>query len=56
MVRIRPAQGHKIKDLSARLRGTCTGKRRAMFFIIDPQELKPGLVILRRGDIEHRCW
>ncbi|HEV2349298.1 MAG TPA: site-specific integrase [Terriglobia bacterium] len=27
-----------------------------MTFIIDQQELKPGLIIFRRGDVEHRRW
>lgn len=27
-----------------------------MIFIIDQQELKPGLIIFRRGDVEHRRW
>jgi integrase len=27
-----------------------------MVFITDKQELKPGLVIFRRGDVDHRMW
>jgi integrase len=27
-----------------------------MGFLLDPQELKPGLVIFRRGDVKHRKW
>ncbi len=27
-----------------------------MAFIIDKEELKPGLIIFRRGDVEHRNW
>lgn len=27
-----------------------------MTFIIDAQELKPGLIIFRRGDVQHRRW
>ena len=27
-----------------------------MGFLIDTQELKPGLIIFRRGDVKHRNW
>jgi hypothetical protein len=27
-----------------------------MAFVTDKAELKPGLVIFRRGDVEHRTW
>jgi hypothetical protein len=27
-----------------------------MSFITDKEELKPGLIIFRRGDVGHRCW
>lgn len=27
-----------------------------MAFVTDKEELKPGLVIFRRGDVEHRMW
>ncbi|WP_263409595.1 hypothetical protein [Terriglobus tenax] len=27
-----------------------------MAFVTDKAELKPGLVIFRRGDVEHRMW
>jgi integrase len=27
-----------------------------MAFLLDPQELKPGLIIFRRGDVKHRNW
>ena len=27
-----------------------------MSFILDSQELKPGLIIFRRGDVDHRRW
>lgn len=27
-----------------------------MPYILDPQELKPGLIIFRRGDVQHRRW
>ena len=27
-----------------------------MAFVIDKEELKPGLIIFRRGDVEHRMW
>ncbi|MGD0764013.1 MAG: site-specific integrase [Roseiarcus sp.] len=27
-----------------------------MAFLVDPQELKPGLVIFRRADVKHRQW
>src|ERR1700685_50785 len=29
---------------------------RRMAFVVDSQELKPGLVIFRRGDVAHRRW
>ena len=27
-----------------------------MGFLTDTQELKPGLIIFRRGDVKHRNW
>ena len=27
-----------------------------MAFLIDPQELKPGLILFRRADVQHRNW
>ena len=27
-----------------------------MAFVTDKAELKPGLIIFRRGDVEHRMW
>ena len=27
-----------------------------MAFMVDAQELKPGLVIFRRADVKHRRW
>ena len=27
-----------------------------MAFLIDTQELKPGLIIFRRADVKHRNW
>ncbi len=27
-----------------------------MAFLTDKEELKPGLIIFRRGDVEHRMW
>ena len=27
-----------------------------MTFLLDPQELKTGLIIFRRGDVKHRNW
>jgi hypothetical protein len=27
-----------------------------MAFLIDTQELKPGLIIFRRGDVKHHNW
>ncbi len=27
-----------------------------MSFVLDPQELKPGLILFRRGDVKHRNW
>ncbi|MBI3710210.1 MAG: site-specific integrase, partial [Proteobacteria bacterium] len=25
-------------------------------FLVDPQELKPGLILFRRSDVQHRNW
>lgn len=33
-----------------------TQLRQKMAFIIDKEELKPGLIIFRRGDVAHRNW
>ena len=27
-----------------------------MAFVTEKEELKPGLIIFRRGDVEHRMW
>jgi hypothetical protein len=27
-----------------------------MAFVTDKKELKPGLIVFRRGDVEHRVW
>jgi len=27
-----------------------------MTFVTEKEELKPGLIIFRRGDVEHRMW
>jgi integrase len=27
-----------------------------MAFVAEKEELKPGLIIFRRGDVEHRMW
>jgi len=27
-----------------------------MNFVIDAHELKPGLIIFRRGDVQHKRW
>jgi hypothetical protein len=42
------------------LHGNCTERNKQqeaiMAFITEKEELKPGLVLFRRGDMGHRMW
>ncbi len=38
------------------LHNFCTDGKAPMTFLTDKEELKPGLVIFRRGDVQHRNW
>ena len=42
------------------LHGICTERVQMMeanmAFVTDKTELKPGLIIFRRGDVDHRMW
>src|SRR5258708_37603509 len=55
-----PAQICRVKDFrekSARnLHRTSQTIEANMAFVTDKSELKPGLVLFRRGDVDHRMW
>jgi integrase len=51
-----PARLLKIKDLRAQTTQILHRSDIAMTFVIDSQELKPGLVIFHRGDVQHQNW
>jgi integrase len=44
------------RTYAADLHGTCTVGGFSMTFITDKEELKPGLIIFRRADVDHRNW
>ena len=56
----KPAQPRRINGLhgeSARkLHRTRQTIEANMAFVTDKAELKPGLIIFRRGDVDHRMW